>query len=240
VRIFALLLLGGCDLAWGLKPFADAGPDTPPIDAAPDAETCFTFDEIADADVVMIDSTGNPGNQGHGTEPIVNVGVGIKSEGLLRYPAPALMPGDRIAKVRFVGPFVTSSHVCGTAGACGPCMSLAQPGTFSVAYATSQWDEAVACFNFPTTAGTWQVTGARGDMDRSAVAGLADLAAGADLAIDLDPTDAAAWIQNGLLSVVVTPSAGGVTILPQKQYASGDGTCNASQAGTKLTFTVCR
>lgn len=239
MRLAVVVALAGCDLVWGV-PAPHGTLDAPLGDAPPDGETCFTYDQSIDADVLLISTAGTPRDQGHGSEAIMNVGVPVQSQGLLRYSAPTLTAGQRIAAVRFVAPFAPSSHACGTATSCGSCVPIGQDGRFDVEYAMSAWTESAACFNRPTSMTTWQTVGATGATDRSPSVGQVTYAKATDLTIDLDPAPAAAWIQNGKLSVILTPSLGAVTILPQRDYAVADGACAPNQPGTKLSFTVCQ
>ena len=48
------------------------------------------------------------------------------------------------------------------------------------------------------------------------------------------------WIQNGKVSLIVTPSAGAAAIIPQRDFTVIDAACSSTQALTKLTFTVCQ
>jgi hypothetical protein len=239
MRLVVLTLVAGCDVVWGVPAQyqQDAPIDVPLIDAARDSETCVTFDGAIEADVILFVNTPT---QGHPTEGVMNVGVAVQSQGLLRYLVPTLTARQHIAAVTLIAPYTPSSHTCGTAVTCGSCSTIAADGRIDVEYATSMWDEPVACYAKPTTLTSWQMTGALGAMDRSAPVGHAQYAKGTDLAIDLDPAALQPWIQNGKVSVILTPSLGAVALVPQKDFPTADQACNANQAPTRLLFKVCQ
>jgi hypothetical protein len=237
--VLVVALCGGCQVVLGLKswtPSPDAT-DAPPPDAPPDSETCISNVQVAEADVALISAAGTPRDQGHGLEGILNVGVSVPEEALIRFFAPALATGQYIKDITFHGPFVTKASEC--APGCGSCVAIAHDGTFSVAFATSSWDELSACYNRPSTMGTWQVVGALGAMDRGPVVGTAMYVHATELSVPLDASQVAPWLQDGKLSVIVTGSAGGVTILPQVQYSSFD-PCVMAQMPVRLEYRVCQ
>ena len=170
----------------------------------------------------------NTPSMGHPTEGIINAGVAVQSQGLIRYLAPNLTAGQHIAQVTFTAPYVPSSHSCGTPVLCGTCASIASSGRIDIEYATSQWDEGTACYAKPNTSTSWQLAGAMGAMDRSASVGGTQYTKGTDMTIALDPDALTPWIQGGRVSLIVTPSVGAVAIIPQRDFGVIDAACSST------------
>ena len=233
-------MLTGCDVVFGLAYVAplDAAPDAPVFDAPPDGAICLAFVMSADADAELI-STGGSVTQGHGNEAILNIGVGIQSQGLWRFVTPQVPPGAQVTSLTLRVPFVASARACGSLNQCGPCAAVDASGHYDVAFARSDWDEATACYDFPAIGRTWETAGATGAMDRGPIAGSAAYTAATDLVVDLDPAMATSWIAAHDLSIIVSPSNGAVAIVPQKQFAATDSACGPTQAVASLTMTVC-
>ena len=190
------------------------------------------IDRQVNADVILYS---NNVTMGHGMEEVINVGVNQNGEGLQRFPVPMLAADETFAGVRLIETYVARSNACNTS--CGSCDPLDFSGGFHVAYATSQWNEMYACYDFRDNAVLWQAGGATGQMDRSSVVGNASYTASTDLVFDLDITELATWIQSSQLSVILTgDDANGEIVIAQKDYGAA---CSPPPEPVHVQFTAC-
>ena len=217
-----VLACGGCDRVYGLS--RDAGPDAeldaPPVDGPeldappPCALPVIDLPLLEDAQM----NSGQP-TQGHGTESLLNLGVGGVGEVILKFDATAL-PATGVHRFVLRIPAVTMAKECGSAGACGPCSALDRPGKLGVAFLRSDWAEATANYNLRSTGNPWQVSGAAGMLDRAPMPTIATYLGAGEAMVTFSADGLDAWLTEApaRLSVVVSPFQGIVEVLRQHEW----------------------
>ncbi len=206
--LLAVSCLTGCADVFGLTredlPL-DAAIDVPVIDAPECTLAKVTLPLVEDAEIIAQTPT-----QGHGLEPILNIGV---AEALLKFDTTNLPPSTR--KLTLVLPMVQVANDCGVP--CGSCILIDRPGTIRAAFLRSDWAEATASYNLRSTGMPWLVVGANGASDRGPIQGAGPFVVATPFSMTFPATGIDAWVAPSAkrLSVVVSPFDGAVIIVRQ-------------------------
>lgn len=203
----------------------DAGADATAADAAADA-ACQMIRVAAPvlADTILGAQTPEL-NFGNG--PVMNVGTGIDSIGILRFDVSALPANAEARAARVVLSAALSSIACGSEESCVPCGHIEADGNLSLLYLRSDWVEAQASWNSRMEDQPWSTPGAGGagvDRSEDAVALVRhEASAGETFELDSDRLgDLRLWRVGNEVSFVLVPSMGGVFVLASRESAAED------------------
>ena len=191
-----------------------------------------TFKTVTNADSVILQ--GYPDlNECCGD--VVNVGVGVKSEGVFRFPVAALPAAAKVQAARVHFSYAAHASACGSA--CASCGSIEAAGTLSLFFMRSDWEEKTVTWNTPWSAPGASVAG----VDRSAtpLQTLAHVAA-QDVTFTMDAAklgELSTWRSANQLSFEVVPSNGAVFVTATKEWAA-DACASAGTAPSAATLEV--
>jgi hypothetical protein len=174
----------------------------------------ITVRAAASADTILVSGS----VQNFGTGPVMNVGTGINSVGLLRFDVSALPVGKAAVALRLTLHAAHASSSC--AANCGSCDAIEKAGNLAAFFLRSDWVEGTTNWNVP-----WASPGAgQGavDYDVTPIALVAHVA-GADTTFATGGAvlaDLPTWRSGNLLSFKLQPSNGAVAVAATREWAA--------------------
>ena len=177
-------------------------------------------------------------DQSYGDKPIANIGSGIGSRGVLRFPVPS--GSLRSLKLRVL-PVVNDAD-CGAP--CKSCAAIEKAGSLDLHYLVSNWVETEVTWNQKNKAAKidWEVAGAGGPGDRSASVLTASFAAGKELVFEITRPDsltlAEKWRAGNKLSFLLVPHQGNVLVAATREQASKG--CQPDVVAPSLEISSCK
>ncbi len=189
----------------------------------------------AEADSLLSSSAAD---QSYGDKPIANIGSGIGSRGVLRFPVPS--GSLRSLKLRVL-PVVNDAD-CGAP--CKSCAAIEKAGSLDLHYLVSNWVETEVTWNQKNKAAKidWEVAGAGGPGDRSASVLTASFTAGKELVFEITRPDsltlAEKWRAGNKLSFLLVPHQGTVLVAATREQASKG--CQPDVVAPSLEISSCK
>ena len=248
-RSCVVVLCFGCtfDLDSVPRPVQDAADrrDAPvdgmtPSDGAPPDGPCATVAQVGVMQDTSIASS-SPGLN-FGSQPIMNVGVGVGGVGLYKFNVAAVPATARIQSVQVIFPFAQRSSQCSPS--CGSCSPLEQAGNLAMFFMRSDWSDSTATWNQAATGVGWSSPGASApgvDRDTTPAAMMTHAPSTSPMMIVTGAAldGVARWRTAGdLLSVQLVASNGAVFVGSARESANE--ACVAGGYGAaKMTITYC-